>query len=422
MEKYFSSIKENLKKLISIDSVQSEPLPDKPFGEGAYEALNFVLSLARDMGFETKNYDNYICEVIFGDGEEEMAILCHLDVVPVGSLSAWKYPPFSATEADGKIYGRGATDDKGPSIVCLYCLKALKDEGFVPNKKIKLIFGCNEESGWGCIRHYNEVAKMPEFGFSPDAGFPVIYSEKGIIHVKFYFDKPSALKSISGGTAGNVVCDKCEAIAPLNEEFAKEFGVKKEGDKLVTTGKSAHGSTPDKGINAIDKMIRYLVKIGAADERIEKFLFDDELGLKNLQDETGRLTLSPNIIGIEGGEVFVIADVRYPATISAEKILSEFEKISRFEVLGHQKPLYNDKNGFLIKTLANVYNGEMGTNEEPIAIGGGTYARALKCGAGFGPEMRDEDCNIHQPNEFVSLENLKLQFRLYKLAIKRLSE
>ena len=161
----FSAMKENLKKLIGIPSVKSEPVGNAPFGESVKEALLFTLSLAEELGFHTVNYDNYIGEAVYGDGEDEMAILCHLDVVPVGKLSDWKYPPFSATEADGKIYGRGATDDKGPAIVCLYCMKALKDEGYLPGKKIKLIFGCDEESGWGCIEHYKKVAKMPDFGF-----------------------------------------------------------------------------------------------------------------------------------------------------------------------------------------------------------------------------------------------------------------
>ena len=147
MEKYLPLIKESLKKLIQIPSVEAKPLPNMPFGKDVADALNFTLDLAKSLGFETKNYDNYIGEVIWGEGEE-MAILTHLDVVPVGKESDWIYPPFSGEEVDGKIYGRGTMDDKGPAIVCLYCMKALKDEGFVPNKKIKLIFGCNEESGW----------------------------------------------------------------------------------------------------------------------------------------------------------------------------------------------------------------------------------------------------------------------------------
>ena len=416
MEKYFEDLKENLKKLVSIRSVKGATLKDAPFGAGVNDALSFTLSLAEKLGFETKNYDGYIGEVIFGEGEE-FAILCHLDVVPEGKLSDWKYPPFSATEEDGKIYGRGTTDDKGPAIVCLYALKALKDEGFLPKRKIKLILGCDEESGWGCIDHYKKVAKMPDEGFSPDADFPVIYAEKGILHLKFLFENDKDIKYIKGGTATNMVADRCEADAPFIEKTAEKFGVKKEGEYLVALGKSAHGSTPEKGINAIEKLIRYLEEAGVLSDKIRRFLFEDELKLKELKDETGNLSLSPNKIATEDGKIAVTVDIRYPATMKKEEITEKLSEIGEYEILSHQPPLYNDKDGFLIKTLLRIYNEETGENASPIAIGGGTYARALKCGVAFGPET-DEDFSIHQPNEFVSLKNLEMQFKIYKKAIR----
>lgn len=421
MEKYFEDIKKSLKKLVSIDSVQGEAEEGKPFGKGVYEALRYTLGLAEELGFKTNDYDGYIGEAVFGDGEEEMAVLCHLDVVPAGKLSDWKYPPFSATEADGKIYGRGTTDDKGPAIVCLYCLKALKDEGFKPKKKIRLIFGCNEESGWKCIEHYKKVAKMPDFGFSPDADFPVLYAEKGILHVRFAFPAGNGLKSLEGGSAINVVCDRCEAIAPINAALLEKYNVKSEGGKLVTYGKSAHGSTPEKGVNAIEPMLRYLEEEGVV-SGITRELFDDAHGLKKLCDETGNLTMSPDVASFADGKIYVSVDIRYPATLSGEVVTDILDEIGEYVVLSHQKPLFNDKNSFLITTLLDIYNSAMHTSAKPMAIGGGTYARALKEGTAFGPEMPGEDCAIHQPNEFVSIENLRLQCVMYKQAIKRLSE
>ena len=418
----FSAMKENLKKLIGIPSVKSEPVGNAPFGESVKEALLFTLSLAEELGFHTVNYDNYIGEAVYGDGEDEMAILCHLDVVPVGKLSDWKYPPFSATEADGKIYGRGATDDKGPAIVCLYCMKALKDEGYLPGKKIKLIFGCDEESGWGCIEHYKKVAKMPDFGFSPDADFPVLYAEKGILHVKFFFDAEPGLKELKGGERVNVVCDRCVSISPLNDNFASNERVKKEGDELVSYGISAHGSMPEKGKNAILPMIELLAENGLADKRIAETLFYDCYGLKELEDETGKLTMSPDVIDLKNGKIEISVDIRYPSTVPFEKVKEKIDRIAPYEILSHQLPLFNDKNSFLVQTLLKIYNDAMGTNMQPMAIGGGTYARALKEGTAFGPEMPGEESTVHQPNEYVSVENLKLQWILYKKAIRKLSE
>ena len=421
MEKYLPFIKESLKKLIQIPSIEAKPLPNMPFGKDVADALNYTLSLAESLGFETKNYDNYIGEVIWGEGEE-MAILTHLDVVPVGKESDWIYPPFSGEEVDGKIYGRGTMDDKGPAIVCLYCMKALKDEGFIPKKKIKLILGCNEESGWRCIDHYNKVAKMPEFGFSPDADFPVLYAEKGILHVAFKFANELGLEMINGGDRINVVCDKCEAIAPFIESLAEVYGIKSDGNKVVSYGKTAHGSTPQKGENAICKMVCYLESAGLLTSEIREKLFEDKFGFTKLNDDTGYLTLSPDIISIKDDKIYVCTDIRYPSTLDGEKLKKELLKIAPYDELSHQLPLYNDKESFLVKTLLDIFNETMGTDYEPMAIGGGTYARALKMGTAFGPEMPGEESTIHQPNEYVTIENLKLQCVMYKKAIKELTK
>lgn len=422
MSNNFEEMKNSLKTLVSIPSVESEALPNMPFGKGVFDALDYFLSLAESFGFKTINYDNYIGEVDFGEGKEEIAVLCHLDVVPAGDLSKWTYPPFSATEKDGKIYGRGTTDDKGPAMVCLYCMKELKDEGYVPNKKIRLILGCNEESGWKCIEHFKKVASFPDLGFSPDADFPVIYAEKGILHVEFEFKALSdELKDVRGGERINVVCDKCEAITPLNEFFMRQCGVKEENGKVVATGVSAHGSTPEKGDNAIGKTVSYLEATGMIDGRIGDYLFKDKMGLKELKDETGNLTMSPDLIRKEGDRIYVSVDFRYPSLLDGEKLIEALKLIAPLKILSHQKPLFNDKNGFLVSTLLNIYNEATGENAKPLAIGGGTYARALKCGTAFGPEIAGEDCHIHEPDEFVSVNNLGLQFKVYKKAIKALS-
>ena len=223
MDSYFDDILQSIVESIQIDSTRQPALPGYPFGKGVADCLEHFLSLARSMGFETKNYDNYIGEVVFGEGED-FAILAHLDVVPVGS--GWKYPPFGGVinddVSDGgvtgkKIWGRGTTDDKGPAIISLYALKALKDQGFRPNRKIKLIVGCNEESGWECIEHYKKVATLPEEGFTPDADFPPIYAEKGIFHFhsKFKIENPP-FTSLKAGEAANMVCP--DAYATLTSD------------------------------------------------------------------------------------------------------------------------------------------------------------------------------------------------------------
>ena len=416
MNGYFDDIVKNLSQLLKFDSSQQEATEGKPFGEGCAKCLDYFLTLASFLGFKVKNYDNYVGEVCFGSGED-FAVLAHLDVVPAGS--GWTHDPFGGEvdRSNGKIWGRGAMDDKGPALIALYAMKALKDEDFKPSKTIKLILGCNEENGWECIDHYNKVAKMPQTGISPDADFPVIYAEKGILHVTLKFPAENApFTNLKGGDRANMVCDYCEAVAPLKEDLIEQLCLQYENGKVISHGRSAHGSTPEKGENAIEKVLDYL---GLGE--MKRLLFADGFGLGKLEDETGKLTFSPNLIEQKDGKIFVTCDIRYPATYRQEDILSVFDKSGIAYELGHtQAPLYNDKNSPMIKTLCGVYNEVTGKNAEPVAIGGGTYARALKFGVAFGPEEEGEECTIHQANEYITFEKIEKCFKIYKLALERL--
>lgn len=419
-----NEIKQNIIKLCAIPSVQAAPEEGMPFGKAVNDALIFTLNLAKEMGFETINYDGYVGEVVWHgeEGEQTMGILCHLDVVKAGRLADWKYPPFEPTEEDGKIYARGTLDDKGPTICVLHMLKALKDEGFKPKKTIKLILGCNEESGWECMKHYKNVAKMPDFGFSPDGNFPVLYAEKGIFHPEFHFECSKDIQ-VFGGEMPNMVCDYAYAICPINEEIAKKHGLSVNGDKIESFGVSAHGSTPDKGKNAIYPLLKYLAECGLVSSNVHEMLFEDRFGLKQVNDETGYLTMSPDIIKAKDGKMDIVVDFRYPSTLPSNFIEDACQKIAPYTLLGnHQKPLFNSKESFLIKTLLKVYNDETGSDLKPMAIGGGTYARALPIGAAFGPEFPGEDAPVHEPNEYISVKNIEKMCRIYKKAIKQLTE
>lgn len=419
MQKYFNEIVNSVSAAIRFDSTQGQAEDGYPFGKSNAACLQWFLSLAESMGFETHNYDNYVGETVWGEGEE-FAILAHLDVVPAGE--GWTHDPFGG-EVDGigqKIWGRGSTDDKGPAVITLYALKALKDEGFRPRKKIKFILGCNEETGWACIEHYKKVSTMPETGFSPDADFPVIYAEKGILHLRFHFPAQGKNYGLCGGNLSNMVCDLCTATAPYDAGKAEPLGILQSGGMPVSHGKSAHGSTPEKGINAIAPMLRYLGL-----DSMYRALFCDAMGAARFEDETGKLTFSPNLIEQNGDDIAVTCDIRYPATFPREEIVGAIEKYAQplgvsYETVHDQAPLFNDKNSPLIRTLLGVYNEVTGKNEKPVAIGGGTYARALKYGAAFGPEEEGEPQTIHQANEYITFEKIKKCFLIYKLAIARL--
>lgn len=463
-EKYFNDVVASIVDVVKFDTSLKPAEGDCPFGKETADCLHYFLDLASKMGFETHNYDNYVGEVIFGEGKP-LAILAHLDVVPAGD--GWSHPPFGGEiddeVSDGgiggmKIWGRGTMDDKGPAIATLYAMKALKDEGFTPKRQIKFIVGCNEETGWACLKHYEEVAEMPEEGFSPDASFPAIYAEKGIIHCNTYFPvSPDSFVSLSAGEAANMVCAKASAV--LTEKSAKyvadyeknaekqvssdtttdgkaegkraahiaKNGAKWEYDPatrtITFTGKSAHGSTPEKGVNALEALLDFASAFDAGCKKAYDLLCADEYRLREMRDETGLLTMSPDVAKIEDGALVVTTDIRFPATHKAEEVREAFEKSGvKFEFTHYQQPLYNDPNGSLISTLMKVYNAHTGKNEKAIAIGGGTYARALKCGCGFGPEMEDEESTIHQANEYVTFDRIRMMCEVYYDCIKELTK
>ena len=443
MDNYFDEIVSSTVDILKFDSSLKPAAGENgeyPFGKETADCLQFFLNLASSFGFETKNYDNYIGEVMFGKGKE-FAILAHLDVVPAGS--GWKYPPFGGVinddVSDGgvggkKIWGRGTLDDKTPAIICLYALKALKDSGFVPKRAIKLIVGCNEECGWKCIEHYNKVAKMPEEGFTPDADFPVIYAEKGILHFTLSFPIENApFTAFKAGERANMVCDLASAtltkkagaklVGYENNVAGTSFSYDNTTNILRVRGKSAHGSTPDKGANAIESILAFLGSFNESCQAAYSVLFGDSLGLKTLCDETGFLTLSPNVASFSGGILKITSDVRFPATMQLKTITEKLDTLGlEYAIESYKDPLYNDPNGALISTLSKVYAQITGGEASPLAIGGGTYARALKCGCGFGPYLPETEDVIHQPNEYITFEHIQKLSEIYYEAIKEISK
>ncbi len=426
MQKYLPEIIRDIQKIIRFDSSLAPSAPGAPFGKGARDSLDFFLARAAEMGFETHNFDGYVGEVLFGDGEE-FAVAVHLDVVPAGD--GWTHPPFGGVIENGRLYGRGAMDDKGPAVICLYCLKALKDGGLRPKRKIKLIAGCNEESGWACIEHYKKVAHMPDEGFTPDADFPVIYAEKGILHLRLDFplgDPP--FTSLCGGTAANMVCDHARSVPlfpPKNAGmvpcFVPNVSLSFAEGTLVARGRAAHASEPEKGANALQGLLEFYAAESPACRRVCDLLFGDTLCLAGLSDETGRLTLSPDVATFEGGKLSVVTDFRVPATKPLSAVTHALDKAGiAYTVLHAQEPLYNDPNGKVIQTLLNVYNAVTGGHALPVAIGGGTYARAMKNGCGFGPLSPGEESTIHRPDEYISLEKIGQLAEIYCRALKEI--
>ncbi|MCJ7688659.1 MAG: Sapep family Mn(2+)-dependent dipeptidase, partial [Clostridiaceae bacterium] len=267
---------EGVQKCVGIKSVEEEPKDNMPFGGGVQKALEYSLKLSKDLGFKTVNLDNMIAYAEYGEGEEMIAVLGHLDVVPEGN--GWTYPPYDGEIHDGKIYGRGTTDDKGPIIGALYALKAIKDLNLSLEKRVRIIFGLNEETGSRCVKHYIEKGEeMPSAGFTPDAEYPIINGEKGIVtssYMRNFIQQGECiLKSIKGGIAPNVVPEYAEAEIQIPKSMidivkklagdVEEIRVEEKEELLLikSFGISAHGSRPEEGKNAISYLLLFLGKL-----------------------------------------------------------------------------------------------------------------------------------------------------------------
>ena len=322
----FEKALNGIMEFLAIESVQSAPCPSSPFGEGVGRILEKFASLAKSMGFTVHNEDGYYVTADIGEGEP-FAILGHLDTVPLGE--GWDFSPLGEI-AGGVVYGRGVLDDKGPLLLCLYAARQLIREGYVPCRKIRFFAGGNEESGWKCAERYSQVDKWPCEGFSPDADFPVIACEKGVLHVRLTLPLPEHVRAVSGGERVNVVMDSCLAVcdSPVHSEGV-DCTPFKGGYVLSASGKPAHGSTPWLGENAAHKVLAALGEISpAAKVLAAKLCTTDGSGIDcALSDkESGALTCNLGVLSSTKDHLFAELDIRYPVTFTAEEIVGRIEK------------------------------------------------------------------------------------------------
>lgn len=445
--------------LIYIPSVYSESnISSMPFGENAQKALDYVLALGKKLGFRTKNIDGYCGYLEFGEGKDLVGIIGHLDVVPVDDN--WTFPPFDATIHEGNIYGRGAIDDKGPVIASIYAMKAVMEHAKI-NKRVRLILGLNEERDWKCIEYYKQKEESPTVGFSPDADFPCIYAEKGLLNVYLsHFLSTSEdiciLEVDDQNNAMNVVPKYCKITLKINtnnipsHEFLEVSQkvlvnypsievslIEKDKVEFISYGTSAHAAHPDLGSNAISKLIialqtilsKYSIKIDLFDfvsSYLKETLYGEKLGIDYF-DESGRLTLNVSRLLLQDHTLCLGMNLRIPIHTEIENIKEKFYALTKKENLtvsfdGEKSPLYVPKDHPLVITLCHIFNEYTNQNLEPIAIGGATYARAFPNCISFGANLPGQKDMCHQADEFISINNLILASKIYARAIYELGK
>lgn len=422
--KNYSSFISSLKELISFRSVKSPAKEGMPFGEGVYNAYKYFMELAKSFGFKTINYDNYIGEVVYGEGQE-IGIIGHLDVVPEGT--GWNTEPYTLTKIGDKFFARGLADDKTPLLLCLYILKELKDSAIKINKKIRLIVGCDEESGWNDIAYFKTKSEFPEYGFSPDGDFPVSYAEKGINVITFKLPKFKNFYDIKGGTVFNAVCGYATCKAAKNGislPLLKKHGLNLVDENTIESiGKSCHGSHPELGKNAILPLFEYFLDMGEDVSSVIDYLFKDKLNLSKITTPQGSVTFSPNVIEEKQDKIYLYCDCRVPAPKFLEDLLPIFDSFNLdYEAFKHRDPLYVPKDSEFVKTLLASYEKVIGERGSPISQCGGTFAYVFKKGCAFGPELPGKPASIHEANENISEPDIKLLYKIYKEAIFTISQ
>jgi succinyl-diaminopimelate desuccinylase len=444
-------------EIIKIKSVEGDSKPGMPFGEGVGKALECALGVAKDLGFNTVNLDGYVGYAEYGQGEDYVLALGHLDVVPEGD--GWMYPAYGAEIHDGKMYGRGTTDDKGPIMAALFGLKAIKDANLTLSKRIRILFGTNEETGSKELEHYLEKEKPPVAGFTPDADYPIINGEKGITIFNIVKDfevkekGENTLKYIKGGQAANMVPDYCEAgIVSTNAESiirALRTFVKDDNSKLSVVvnknlvifkskGDAAHGSLPERGRNAIMQLLAFIGTIDLGNNDISEFIkfVNENIGMEIhgesfgvcLEDEnSGKMSFNVGTINMDRNIATMTLNLRYPVTSKLEDMMNPFNnKIEgtgiRVEKFVHQEPLYFSPDSPIIKSLQKVYTEQTGEEAKLVSIGGGTYAKEMPNIVAFGPMFPGEPDTIHKQNEYITIDNLIKNAKIYAHALYELAK
>jgi len=432
------SILSVLSSIIAIPSVKSEEAPGAPFGIHTLHALEYMLSLGKLHGFTVKNLDGRAGYIEWGSGKKMLGLLCHLDVVPAGE--GWCEDPFTLRRKNGWLVGRGINDDKGPAVTLFYAMLRLKNSGYVPPCRIRLVLGLDEECGSSCMEYYKSVEELPTCGFTPDADFPAIFAEKGILQLRVS-GPPSKTISVSAGERPNMVPARCEITFHDSRE------------KIIGMGIPAHGSTPHLGKNAIYEAFSTLEAPFFASEPLPEFFMthigSDTTGRDLVsvipEDISGTLTLNAGVLQMDSLKSEMLIDIRYPVTADAEEILSEIRSKSAVfglvtDIYSHQMPLYRDPQDPLIQTLLRVYEkyvelapDDISADQNlrkaalikpalPIAIGGGTYARTMPGLVAFGPAFPWEKDQAHQIDEAMYEETIYVLVQLYQDAIVALCE
>ena len=456
VETYREDILETMKRWIAIPSVQAPRAAENaPFGKETRRMLDTAMADASGMGFETKDFDGYAMHAQMGHGEKTLGILCHLDVVPAGD--GWQHAPWGAEIEDGRLYGRGIADDKGAAILSLYAMKAVREAGVKLKDGVRLILGCDEETGMTDMRYYAAHSDLPDYGFSPDAEFPVINIEKGGLSLNLLAATGGEdgaelpVYELYAGVRQNVVPGTAWAKLGVNDmaKFERKLNAVREETgfelnceyedgicRLIAVGQSAHASVPHLGKNAAGMLLIALDRLnaGGGSRRAIKGLAEllgldgtgRALGIACEDEISGALTCNLGILRYDQSQLSARLDIRYPLCANEETMCGQAVKsVARYgmsvELAGSHTPHHVPAEHKVVKGLLKAYSEATGTPGYAFAIGGGTYSRCMPNTVAFGLNFPGDTDMCHMPDEYMEVDKMMLSARILARAICELA-
>lgn len=434
----------DLSALIGIESVGTAAEGKYVFGAGSAAALDKMIDIGKGYGFKTENHDYYCASLVYGDKEEELGMIAHLDVVPAGD--GWSYPPYQLTVENGLLIGRGTEDDKGPAVAALYAMRFLKDSGINLPFSVRLLLGGDEERGMNDLPYFLKSHKPPFFSFTPDSEFPVCCGEKGIGKINVVFDEGlDKIVSISGGTVTNAVAGKATATVkdvaegslPPCDGISVSY---LDGMATITAeGKTAHAATPEDGVSAIALLAEYLLKnisFGDGEKKMLGFMAEHcgdylgtKFGINETDDLMGCLTCIGGLLKTEEGKAVQNFNVRFPRSGSWDGIIASVEKATL--EFGGRILSHSHSNGYSfspekaeIKALTKAYEFVVGEEGKPYTMGGGTYARSFPNTVAFGCTIAkhrgllgEGRGKAHDRDEYLSVAEFESAVKIFALSV-----